>query len=81
MWTSISDICKFNALVEIWISLIKNAIDIIIDKQQEPNMTLFNGPRKIMDTCRLTQHGTWSGEIKINYKKINTLFKKPKVCK
>ena len=40
MCTSISDICKFNALVEICISLIKNAIDIIIDKQQDPNMTL-----------------------------------------
>ena len=35
------------------------------DPMQEPNMTLFNGPRKIMDTCRLTQHGSWSGEIKI----------------
>ena len=34
------------------------------DPMQEPNMTLFNGPRKIMDTCRLTQHGSWS-EIKI----------------
>lgn len=36
------------------------------DPMQEPNMTLFNGPRKIMDTCRLTQHGNWSGEFKIN---------------
>ena len=35
------------------------------EPMQEPNMTLFNGPRKIMDTCRLTQHGNWSGEIKI----------------
>ena len=40
------------------------------DPMQEPNMTLFNGPRKIMDTCRLTQHGNWSGEIEVKGKKI-----------
>ena len=28
------------ALVEIWISLIKNAIDIIIDRQHDPKITL-----------------------------------------
>ena len=32
--------CKFKALVEIWISLIKNAIDIIIDRQHDPKITL-----------------------------------------
>ena len=44
--------------------------DLVFEKRfepmQEPNMTLFNGPRKIMDTCRLTQHGLWSGVIKIS---------------
>ena len=38
--TSISDMCNFNALVEVWISLIKNIIEIIIDKQQEPKISL-----------------------------------------
>ncbi len=33
------------------------------EPMQEPNMTLFNGPRKIMDTCRLTQHGNWSLDL------------------
>ena len=55
------------------VELTNNDSDIIakleftkrFEPMQEPNMTLFNGPRKIMDTCRLTQHGNWYGEIKI----------------
>ena len=38
--TSISDMCNFSALVEVWISLIKNIIEIIIDKQQDPKINL-----------------------------------------
>ena len=34
-------------------------------------MQLFNGPRMIMDTCRLTQQGKWSGKIKINDEQID----------
>ena len=37
---------------------------------QEPNMTLFNGNRKIMDSCRMTQHGSWVGTINFNGKVI-----------
>ena len=35
-----SDICNFNAFVEICISRIKNIIDIIIDKQHDPKINL-----------------------------------------
>ena len=35
-----SDIWSLSAFVEIWISLIKKIIEIIIDKQQEPKITL-----------------------------------------
>ena len=38
---------------------------------REPQMQLFNGPRMIMDTCRLTQQGEWSGTIKINNEQID----------
>ena len=38
---------------------------------REPQMQLFNGPRMIMDTCRLTQRGKWSGKIKINDEQID----------
>jgi len=32
---------------------------------QEPQMFLYDGPRKTMDTCRMVQHGSWTGQIKI----------------
>ena len=32
---------------------------------QEPQMFLYDGPRKTMDTCRMVQHGSWAGQIKI----------------
>ena len=34
-------------------------------------MQLFNGPRMIMDTCRMTQQGSWSGKIVHNKKEIS----------
>jgi hypothetical protein len=41
------------------------------EPMREPQMQLFNGPRMIMDTCRLTQQGKWSGKIKINGEQID----------
>ena len=41
------------------------------EPMREPQMQLFNGPRMIMDTCRLTQQGKWSGKIKINDEQID----------
>ena len=29
---------------------------------QEPQMFLYDGPRKTMDTCRMVQHGSWPGK-------------------
>ena len=49
--------------------------DLIItgkfEPMREPQMQLYDGPRLIMDTCRLTQQGSWSGFIKINGEKID----------
>ena len=41
------------------------------EPMREPQMQLFNGPRMIMDTCRLTQQGKWSGKIKIKDEQID----------
>ena len=37
---------------------------------QEPKMTLSNGPRLVMDTTRLTQHGNWTGNINLQNEEI-----------
>jgi hypothetical protein len=37
---------------------------------QEPQMHLYDGPRLTMDTCRMVQHGSWSGKININGKEV-----------
>ena len=37
---------------------------------QEPQMYLYDGPRLTMDTCRMVQHGSWSGKININGKEV-----------
>ncbi len=50
-------------------------VDIIFDGftevLQEPQMYLYDGPRKTMDTCRMVQHGSWTGQIKIKDEIIN----------
>ena len=50
-------------------------VDLVItgrfEPMREPQMQLFNGPRMIMVTCRLTQQGEWSGTIKINNEQID----------
>ena len=50
-------------------------VDIIFDGftevLQEPQMYLYDGPRKTMDTCRMVQHGSWTGKIKIKDQIIN----------
>ena len=50
-------------------------VDIIFDGftevLQEPQMDLYDGPRKTMDTCRMVQHGSWTGQIKIKDEIIN----------
>ena len=38
---------------------------------QEPQMYLHDGPRLTMDTCRMVQHGFWTGEININDETLN----------
>ena len=49
--------------------------DIIFDGftevLQEPQMYLYDGPRKTMDTCIMVQHGSWTGKIKIKDQIIN----------
>ena len=56
---------------------VENDLDVSIEftskfaPMREPQMQLFNGPRMIMDTCRLTQQGEWSGTIKINNEQID----------
>ena len=40
------------------------------EAMQEPRMTLKNGPRVVMDSTRLTQQGSWSGNIKLHDKNI-----------
>ena len=34
-------------------------------------MYLYDGPRKTMDTCRMVQHGSWTGQINIENNKID----------
>ena len=50
-------------------------VDIIFDGftevLQEPQMYLYDGPRKTMDTCRMVQHGSWIGQITIKDEIIN----------
>ena len=56
---------------------VENDLDVSIEftsrfaPMREPQMQLFNGPRMIMDTCRMTQQGSWSGKIVHNKKEIS----------
>ncbi len=59
-------------------------VDIIFDGfsevLQEPQMYLYDGPRKTMDTCRMVQHGSWSGQIKIKDTIIDITQEKKGYC-
>ena len=46
---------------------------------QEPQMFLYDGPRKTMDTCRMVQHGSWVGQIK--KRRFYNRYRSRKICR